>query len=283
MSNFILSAFADEIDKDLTVQMDVLDSHKIKHIEMRGVNGRNITEHSLNEVREIKNQLDSRGFALSAVGSPIGKIKIYDDFPPHLDLFKHTLEIAQIMEAKYIRIFSFFLPQNDDVAIYKDEVMERLGILVDTSRGSGVTLLHENEKEIYGESPERCLEILRTFPQIRATFDPANFIQCGVDALAAFETLENYIDYLHIKDALTSDGAVVPAGAGDGNIAEILRKLKHRGFNGFLSIEPHLADFDGFADLEGGKFATANAVNSQIDKFAIATNALKNILEEEVI
>ncbi|MCL2839103.1 MAG: sugar phosphate isomerase/epimerase [Oscillospiraceae bacterium] len=283
MNNFILSAFADEIDKDLTVQMDVLDSHKIKHIEMRGVNGRNITEHSLNEVREIKKQLDARGFALSAVGSPIGKIKITDDFLPHLDLFKHTLEIAQIMETKYIRMFSFFVPQNGAITLYKDEVMERLEKLVDASFGSGVTLLHENEKEIYGDTPARCLEILQTFPQIRATFDPANFIQCGVDTLKAFETLEDYVDYLHIKDARKSDGAVVPAGAGDGNIAEILRRLKRRGFEGFLSIEPHLADFDGFAGLEGGKFAAVNVVNSQIDKFAIAANALKNILEEEVL
>src|SRR5690606_20606824 len=114
MAKFILSAFADEIDPDLKVQMDVLEEHGIEYIEMRGVNGKNVVEHTLDEIKEIKQQLDERGFKISAVGSPIGKIKITDDFAPHLDLFHHTLEIAKILEAPYIRMFSFFIPKGEN-------------------------------------------------------------------------------------------------------------------------------------------------------------------------
>jgi sugar phosphate isomerase/epimerase len=94
MSKFILSAFADEIDPELKIQMDVLDQHGIRYIEMRGVNGRSFVQYTLEEARAIKKQLDERGFRLSAIGSPIGKIGITDDFEPHFELFRHTLELA---------------------------------------------------------------------------------------------------------------------------------------------------------------------------------------------
>ena len=94
MSRFVLSAFADEINMDLKTQMDVLESHGIRFIEMRGVNGKGLVEHPFDEVREIKRRIDDRGFGLSAVGSPIGKIRITDNFEPHLDLFAVSESIA---------------------------------------------------------------------------------------------------------------------------------------------------------------------------------------------
>ena len=162
MGRFILSAFADEIADDLRTQMDVLDEHGIKYIEMRGVNGKNITSHSLDEVREIKRQLDARGFKISAVGSPLGKIKITDDFAAHLELFKHTLKIAQILETRYIRIFSFYLPEQEEPSKYRNDVMKRLEEFIAEAEGTGITLLHENEKDIYGDIPERCLDLFKT-------------------------------------------------------------------------------------------------------------------------
>ena len=155
MSIFILSAFADEIDTDLKIQMDVLTQHGINFIEMRGVNGKGLVEYSLKEVREIKKELVKRGFKISAIGSPIGKIKITDEFKPHLELFKHTIKIAKILEAKYIRMFSFFMPQGEDPARYRTEVMNRWTEFIKVADGSGVILLHENEKDIYGYTPER--------------------------------------------------------------------------------------------------------------------------------
>lgn len=282
MNKFIFSAFADEIDPNLDVQMDVLDEHGIKFIEMRGVNGKNLTQHSLDEVKEIKKKLDSRGFKLSSVGSPIGKIMITDDFEPHLDLFKHTVEIAKILNVNYIRIFSFFIPEGEDPLKYRDEVIKRMKQFVEIAEEAGIILLHENEKDIYGDTPERCLDLFKTInsENLKAVFDPANFVQCNVPSnIEAFEMLKDYVVYLHIKDALFSDHSVIPAGYGDGKIKEILTELYNSGFEGFLSLEPHLANFVGFADLEP---------NSKIDNmpdggpkhFAIAFDALRKVLEE---
>lgn len=282
MAKFILSAFADEIDMDLKTQMDELDKHGIKHIEMRGVNGKNLTQYTLEEVREIKKQLDERGFKISAVGSPIGKIKITEDFAPHLELFKHTIEIAKILETKYIRMFSFFMPEGDDPAIYRDEVLKRWKKFIEAAKGTGIVLLHENEKEIYGDTAERCFDLLKTLncEYVKATFDPANFVQCGEETYPkAYELLESQVAYMHIKDANLSDGKVVPAGYGDGKVREILGRLYAKNYEGFVSLEPHLGAFQGFADLEPN-----SPVNEMPEggpkKFAMAVEALKKIIAE---
>ena len=280
MSNFILSAFADEIDPDLKVQMDVLDDHDIRHIEMRGVNGKNLVEHSLEEVREIKRQLDERGFKISAIGSPIGKISVTDDFGPHLELFKHTLEIARILDADYIRMFSFYIPEGEKAEDYRDEVLRRWKEFINAAKGTGIILLHENEKGIYGDTPERCLDLIESLncEYFGAIFDPANFVQIDVETYPhAFGLLEEHIAYMHIKDARYSDHQVVPAGHGDGRIEEILKALWDRGFEGFLSLEPHLANFIGFAALEEGDVG-ADMPDGGPKEFAIAAHALKDII-----
>jgi sugar phosphate isomerase/epimerase len=282
MSKFILSAFADEIDENLQTQMDVLEKHGIYHIEMRGVNGRNLTQHSLEEVMEIKKQLDDRGFKISAVGSPIGKIKITDPFLPHLELFKHTIEIAKILETRYIRVFSFFIPQGTDPSEYRDEVMERFRKFIEAAEGSGLILLHENEKDIYGDTAERCLDLIKTMNSsiLKATFDPANFVQCNVKTYPeAYELLKDHIAYMHIKDALYSDHSVVPAGHGDGKVKEILMALDAKGFEGFLSLEPHLGNFKGFADLEQNA-DIKNLPEGGPKLFAIAAQELHKILSD---
>ena len=282
MSKFVLSAFADEISPDLKTQMEVLESYGIEYIEIRGVNGSNLTKYTLDEVKIIKKKLDERNFKLSSIGSPIGKINITDVFESHLKLFKHTLEIAKIMETKYIRVFSFFIPEGEDAIQYRNMVMDRWIQFVRLAEESGIILLHENEKGIYGDNPGRCLDLIETAnsPCVKAVFDPANFVQCGVDAYPnAFELLKKYVEYVHIKDALSSDHRVVPAGFGDGKVKEVLRALYNSGYEGFLSLEPHLGDFVGFSELESS--SPANKLPEGGPKqFAIALEALQKILNE---
>lgn len=282
MSNFVLSAFGDEIDERLERQLEVLEDHGIKHIEMRGVNGKCIVDYSLEEVKEIKRQLDERGFKLSAIGSPIGKISIVDDFESHLQLFKHTLEIARIMEVRHIRMFSFFIPQGENPNKYRDEVINRWRQFVKAAEGYDVILLHENEKDIYGDTAERCLDLLETMncDYVKAIFDPANFVQCDVKTYPeAYELLKDHIEYMHIKDALYSDHEVVPAGHGDGKVKETLSALQDRGFEGFLSLEPHLGNFKGFAELEQGNVELKETGDGP-RRFSIAAGALNKILLE---
>lgn len=282
MSSFILSAFADEIATDLKTQMDVLDEHGISYIEMRGVNGKNITELTLEEAKVVKDQLDSRGFKLSSLGSPIGKISIMDDFTAHLDIFKHTVELARFLESKYIRMFSFYLPNDESPEYYFDEVVNRWSKFIDTAKGSGIILLHENEKGIYGDTALRCFNLLETLncDYLKAVFDPANFIQCDTETYPhAYELLEKYIGYVHIKDAVSTNHQVVPAGFGDGKLSEILSALYQKGYDGFLSLEPHLYNFTGFDKLEHN-YSKFEGAGYGPRTFAVAAEALKNLLKD---
>lgn len=275
-----ISGFADEIDPSLDKQIDVLKKLGISQVEMRNVNGKGLVTYSLNEVREIKKKLDENGIKLSSVGSPIGKIGIKDDFEEHFKLFEHTVEIARIMEVPYIRMFSFFMPEGEDPEKYKEEVFRRLQRFVDYAEEKDVILLHENEKAIYGDIAIRCKEIMDTFygDHFKAVFDFANFVQCKQDTLEAYEMLKPYIHYIHIKDALWENAHVVPAGHGNGHVAEILKDLIDNGYEGVFSLEPHLADFAGFSALEQGKGEKKEKLSGE-ESFTIAYDALKKIME----
>lgn len=280
MANFILSAFSDEIHDDLKIQMDVLEKNGIHYIEMRGVNGKNVSDLTLEEAKAIKKEMDERGFKVSSIGSPIGKIGILDEFEPHLEKFKHTLELAVILGAPYIRMFSFWMVEGEDPAKYRDEVLSRWRAFLDAAKGYDITLLHENEKRIYGDTAERCLDLAASLndPQLKLIFDPANFIQCGVETYPhAFNLLKDHVIYFHIKDALDGSGKVVPAGYGKGQILEILRELPD--YDGFLSIEPHLGNFTGFAELEDEGLEEGLEASDE-HKFELAANAIKAVLKQ---
>lgn len=281
MEKFNIYAFADEADKSIDGQINAMLRNNLKGLEIRGVDGENISDISLEKAKEVKKQLDSNGLITWSIGSPIGKINITDDFEPHLEKFKHTLEIANVLDAKNIRLFSFYIPDNEDFKIYKNEVIDRMGEFLSVSKGSGINLCHENEKGIFGDTPERCLELFKVLPDLKGIFDPANFVQCGVDTLKAWELLKDNTCYMHIKDA-KKDGLVVPAGLGDGNIKEIARQyIANGGIN--FTMEPHLAVFDGLKNLE--KEGDTSAIGefeyeSNEIAFDTACNTFKKLLGE---
>lgn len=270
---FKLAAFADEADGRISEQIKAMIRNDIGYLEIRGVDGKNISDITIEKARDIKKRLDDAGLSVWSLGSPYGKIGICDDFKPHLDKFKHGLELAETLGAKHIRMFSFYVPSGDEDR-YKDEVMSRLEQFIVSADDSGITLCHENEKGIFGDAASRCLEIHKTFPQLKAVFDPANFIQCGQDTVKAWELLEPYIEYMHIKDAL-ADGSVVPAGKGIGNLPYLLEKYKGE----VLTLEPHLSVFDGFDKLETEEKTKMNyCYPTSGAAFDAAVKALKELL-----
>lgn len=278
---YTLTGFTDEIDSNLINQIEFAKSLGINYMEIRGVNGKSIVEYSIDGVKEIKKQLDKNNFKVSSIGSPIGKIKIIDEFEPHLKLFEHTIQIAKIMETKYIRMFSFYIPENHKPEDYRDEVIKRLKILIDIAKKHNIVLCHENEKDIYGDTVGRCLDLMKMLycENFKAVFDPANFVQCGEEVYPkAYNTLKEYIEYVHIKDANFEDKRNVVPGTGNGQIFEVLKSLLTSGYSNFLSIEPHLTKFFGFSKLENGD----EKIEKEDDgpkQFKIATNALKEILD----
>lgn len=269
-----LTGFADEIDADLATQLDTLSAEEMRFLELRAAWGTNVLKLSDAEVARVKTELAARGIGVSSLGSPIGKVKITDPFAPHLDDFRRALHVAHELHAPFIRIFSFFIPQGDDPANHRDAVLDRLGQLVSAANGAGVTLLHENEKAIYGDIPARCLDIVQSIdsPLLRVAWDPANFVQCGVTPhTEGYAELRPYIAYVHIKDALLGSGQVVPAGQGDGQLRETIAALRDSGFDGFFSLEPHLASAGTFSGFSGPAL------------FRTAAQAFKGLLREQNI
>jgi sugar phosphate isomerase/epimerase len=269
-----LSGFADEISPDLDAQLETLASEGIRHLELRGVWGKNVLSLSDGELAEVRSRLLGEGVGVSSIGSPVGKIPITDPFEPHMDSFLRALHVADLMEAPYIRLFSFFIPEGEDPARYRDEVLDRMRRLADAARPHTVTLLHENERHIYGDVPGRCADILESVgsPNLRAAWDPANFVQCGVRPYTeGYELLRPFIEYVHVKDAVSATGQVAPAGEGDGEVRETLRALAESGFDGYFSLEPHLASSGRFSGFSGPEL------------YRQAAQAFKGLLREQGI
>lgn len=282
MADFIISGFADEIDQSTDKQFAHLNELGISYFEPRGIDGKNISELTLSEAKELKEKMDRCGIKASSIGSPIGKIKITDDFSEHIKLLEHVIEIAKILDTKYIRVFSFFIPKGEDPAKYRDEVLSRMKKMAEVAEKNGVILLHENEKDIYGDIAPRCKDIFDNVksPALRGVFDPANFVQCGqVTYPDAFELLKDDIVYMHIKDAFFEDGRIVPAGSGDGHVKEIISELAAKDYKGFLSLEPHLGVFGGLDKLELDDHML-ELEKSDAGMFTIAYEALKKIIDE---
>ena len=269
-----LTGFADEISPDVDEQVDTLAQDDIRWLELRGAWGKNVLDLSDEDLAVLKRNLENVGIRVSSIGSPIGKIPITDPFAPHLARFQRALETANLLGAPYIRVFSFFIPEGDDPADHADEVMARMTTLAHAAEMSGITLLHENEKHIFGDTPARCLQILETVdsPALRAAWDPANFVQCGVRPFAeGYEALRPFIAYVHVKDALLAGGQVVPAGTGDGEWRETISALHASGFDGFFSLEPHLLKAETYAGFSGP------------DLWRTASHAFKALLREQRI
>lgn len=277
MREYKLTGFADEIDPMMQKQYELLHKLNMEYIELRGVNGKNISGLSKQEVCTLKTELDREKIKISAIGSPVGKIKITDDFEEHFEMFEKLLSFAEILDTRYIRIFSFYM--DGDYTTHKDEVFERISRFTEAAAKKNIVLLHENEKGIYGDIYERCVELMERFygDNFKCTFDFANFVQCGIDTKKAYEALKPYIEYIHIKDALMSGGHVVPAGMGDGQVKDILDRVFDSGYNGFLSLEPHLSHFHGMDALENREADKKEKIAGTL-AFTTAYEALMKIL-----
>ncbi len=275
-------AFADEASPMIDGQIAAMKRNGLNGLEIRNVDGENVSAISLDKAREVRKKLDDAGLTVWSIGSPIGKIDIEkDDFSAHLDALRHTIDVAKALNCENIRMFSFYIPQGKNPADYRAQVMDRLHTMAETTRGTGVKLCHENEKGIYGDMADRCLEILTEIPEIAGVFDPANFVQCGQDTQAGWEMLKDRIKYLHIKDALFADGHVVPAGKGEGNVDFIVHDFLARGGQ-CMTIEPHLKVFAGLAALErAGETSNVGsyAYESSDAAFDAACAALRDILK----
>lgn len=267
-----LCAFADEYSSALDSQIEALVKFKIPYIELRGVDGKNVTAWEVSDAENWKKKLDAADIKVWSIGSPIGKINLTDSFEDHLATAEKLFRMANILECKNVRMFSFYTSKYEEK---REEVFEKLAALSSLAKKYGVVLCHENEKGIWGDLAERCLEISKALPEIKTVFDPANYVQCGENIENALALLQEDTYYYHIKDAFFADGAVVPAGEGDGRLFEMLSGIKK---DAVLTLEPHLKVFKGYSDIDDTTLKGKYEYESSEEAFEAAVNALKNLL-----
>jgi sugar phosphate isomerase/epimerase len=263
-----ITGFADEIAGDLEKQMNVLESEAIYHIELRGIWGKNVLKLTDDELEKAKRMLDSRGFSISSIGSPIGKYGIQDDFQVEIENMKRATKVANLFKSPYIRVFSYFVSEGEH-SQYREQVISRMKQLSALASESDVILLMENESGVYGNTDERCLDLLSScdHPCLRLAFDPGNFVMNRVKPVSqALPKLQSYLEYVHVKDAIYDKGMFVPAGEGEGEFVPFIQGLKQNNFSGYLSIEPHLQKYLPDLDDPG--------------RFIYAIKALKKLLHE---
>jgi len=266
-----LSGFGDEISLDFEEQLRILKEEEIDYLELRSAFGKNVVELKENDIDTIKNLLSKYGIGVSSIASPLGKVRANEEKKEQIEKLNSIIKFAHSFNTPYIRIFSFYPEVDMSIEELRSIAIDRIGEFTKIAEKEDIILLHENEKRIYGDIPERCLDILESInsPNLKAVFDPSNFIQCNVKPFReAYPLLEKYIEYVHIKDAHFSDGIEVPAGEGDGEIKEILLSLKSKGKEFFLSLEPHLVHSGQFQGFSGPEL------------FKRASQALKKILNE---
>lgn len=283
MAKFVFSAFADEIDSNFDKQLEALKALDIGLLELRGVDGKSFIELSDDEVLTVKTKLTNAGIGLSALGTPIGKMNVDGDFEAHKKLLTRIMDIGDMLGCKILRMFSFYPAEGMGDEEFKKIAFDYVGQLLDMADERGFILCHENEKDIFGCSPERELELMQYFDgRLKAVLDPGNFAFCFEDASKGYPLLKDYIHYFHIKDADES-GAIVPPGKGVACLEETLKSvaLDRKDETVILTMEPHLMNFTGLSSLS--KLDDIHHVYSfetPFEAFKVATDAVKAMVEK---
>ncbi len=265
------SAFADEIGPDLDLQMNTCEANGVKCIDVRGIDGMNVSAMTLEQVKGYCKRLSDRGFSVPFIGSPIGKIKMSDDFAAHLDLLKHCCDVAHAFGTRRIRMFSFYPSVGKTIQEERDGVIERMAAMLDLAEKADCELWHENEADIYGAIPEGVRDLFATLghDRLKGIFDPANFVTENVKPYdeAWTQGLADLTDAFHIKDKIAGAPTCVPAGQGQGQFPEIFADLKKRNWSGYMTLEPHLSQAGQFSGFTG------------TERFEAAVRALKHVCD----
>jgi len=252
-----LSAFADEVTESFRDQVEFLAKEKVGYIEPRFIDRKNIMDLNQVELNEAKKMIQDLGLKVSAIGSPIGKVKLDEPFGPHLDKFKHSVELAQFFETPFIRMFSYYAPEGKNIDDYRDQVLERMAAKVEVVQNTDVVMVHENEANIYGHTAANCVDMVEAIgsPNLKLAYDPANFVwgeKITNNVETCWPVMKPHVVHIHIKDWKLGSGDVgsVP-GEGDGQIKELLAELAAMNYDGCMTMEPHLKTGGQFGGSTG--------------------------------
>jgi len=257
-----LSAFADEVIEDFLAQVEFLAGERVGHIEPRFINKKNSMDLTKGEMDEARTMIRDHGLKVSAIGSPIGKVRLDEPFEPHLDKFKHAVDLALFFETPFIRMFSYYAPEGKNIDDYREQVTERMAAKIEVLADADVTMVHENEANIYGHSAQNCVDMVEAIdsPKLRLVYDPANFVwgeKMTNNVEVCWPVMKPYVVHIHIKDWKlgAADVGSMP-GEGDGQIRELLSELAAIDYDGCMTMEPHLQLGGQFGGTTGPELFT---------------------------
>ena len=268
-----LSAFADEAGSKLSEQIAALKRNKISFLELRSIDDVNVKDLSVDQAIEIKKQLDDNGIKVWSIGSPLGKVDVDCDFNEYQKTIEHVFKLANIFGAKKIRAFSFFKAYDN-----YDVVKKHLSKMVEIADSYGVKICHENEKDVYGDTKERVLNLMNDVKGLEFVYDPANYLQVGETAEDTLNLFFDRTSYFHIKDVIKETGELVPAGHGDGNIDGLIKRIEK---DTVLTLEPHLKVFGAYASIDNTEMKLKFNFSSNTESFDFAVSELEKILKQK--
>ena len=243
MTAWRISGFADEAFDEFTKQLEFfaslgLELIDVRHFDRAGLRC-SIADSTAAERDRLAGQLAAAGIACQSVASPIGKSPVGGDMARSQRQLGNCLAAADRFGASYVRIFGF----QTESAKEHGACVARLRTLCTqaASEAPGITLLLENERAVFGETPAQILMALEQTDADNLAYvcDPCNFAVVGIDPwLDACPQLWGQISAFHVKDL--GDGQMVPAGAGRCNWPKILSAAAEHKQIWNLALEPHL-------------------------------------------
>lgn len=268
-----ITGFVDEAASSAPDQIALAKRLGLRGVDVRTVEGKNVLQLSDEEAKAYREMAESEGLAIQSVSSPVNKVPLTQGNRREEDRkLRRAIELCSVFGTRRIRIFS---PTAEDQCREEDwpAVRDWMAEQVAMAKEADVVLLHENDARFYGAFPEGAQRLFEEFgsDHFRAAFDFANTVLIGFRPLRHwFPWLLPHLDTLHIKDAIEAEARVVPAGEGDGQMVETLRWLATMGWDGPLTLEPHLAVAGKFGGYTGPQL------------FEAATQALRRTISEAV-
>ncbi len=243
------TGFADEAGPTIENQIEAHKTLGWTHIEMRNLPEGNFTEVADDVWEAAFAKLEEAGIKVSSFGSAIGNWArpVTGDFSKDIEDLKRAIPRMKKCGCPIIRIMSWTNPDN---AVPEDqwrkEALRRLGELSKIAEDGEVILGHENCSGWGGQSPQNIKEMFEEVrsPALKVIYDTGNPVAHGGSAWDWYEVCKPHTVYVHIKDGVPAGSGEIRysyPGEGDGMVREVLADLFGSGYDGGLSIEPHMA------------------------------------------
>ncbi len=244
-----LSGISDEAGYALKDQIKAHRELGWDFLDLRVVDGVNLTAVSDAKFEEIYGAVTDSGLKVSGFSSGIccwGR-SVKDDFQLDIDDMKRAIPRMQRLGTKYIRIMS--CPHDESAGIleeeHKRETFRRIKDLVKMAVDGGVVMVHEHGGAGWTRSdPDRMIELYEAMdsPGIKLLLDTANFKgpDAGDKSWNTYQRIKDVIGYVHLKDRI-DDETCTWIGEGIIPISKLLKAMVEDGYDGFVSMEPHIA------------------------------------------